>query len=248
MTIDEAILAARVAKLVPNTLRLYKWDPSAVSIGRFQEAQNEVNLENCRDHYVDIVRRISGGGAVYHDYLGEITYSVVLDGDSLQSSDVISVYNLICNGIVETVKTLGITADFNSGDPKQCPNVTINGKKVSGSAQYHTRNTFLQHGTFLVDMDAEKMFTFLRVPWAKTPKDVACVAEKQLTSIRHELRTRLSEDDIREALVKGFENALGVKLSKGDLTVYEQKLAEKLRRQKYATDTWNLEGKFSSDN
>ena len=241
MAIDEAILTARIAKMVPNTLRLYKWKPSAVSIGRFQEARNEVNVENCREHSVDIVRRISGGGTVYHDDFGEVTYSVVLDGESLKSTDVVSVYNVICRGIIETARILGIKADFNSGDPKQCPNITIDGKKISGSAQYHTKDTFLQHGTFLVDVDAEKMFTFLRVPWAKTLKIVTCVAEKKLTSIRHELGTQPSEETVCRALVKGFENALDIELSEGDLTVYEKDIAERLRKQKYATDAWNLD-------
>ena len=240
MAIDEAVLAARVAKMVPNTLRLYRWKPSAVSIGRFQDVQKEVNVENCRQHGVDVVRRISGGGTVYHDWMGEITYSVVLDGESLKSADVVSVYNVVCRGIIETAKILGIKADFNSGDPKQCPNITINGKKISGSAQHHTKDTFLQHGTFLVDVDAERMFTFLRVPWAKTLKEVTCVAEKKLTSIRHELGTQPSGEKVRRALIQGFENALDTQLSEGDLTTYEKNLAERFRKQKYATDTWNL--------
>ena len=241
MAIDEAILAARVAKMAPNTIRLYKWKPSAVSIGRFQDVQNEVNIENCRQHGVDIVRRISGGGTVYHDCSGEITYSVVLDGESLKSADVVSVYNVICRGIIEAARILGIKADFNSGDPKQCPNITINGKKISGSAQHHTKDTFLQHGTFLVDVDAEKMFTFLRVPWAKTLKDITCVAEKKLTSIRHELGTQPSEELVHRALVRGFEMALDIELSEGDLTIYEKNLAERFQKQKYSRDAWNID-------
>ncbi len=245
MAIDEAVLSARVAKMVPNTLRLYKWKPSAVSVGRFQDVQKEVNIENCRKHNVDIVRRISGGGTVYHDCVGEITYSVVLHEENLKSADVVSVYNLICSGIIHTARILGIKAAFNSGDPKQCPNLAINGKKISGSAQHHTKDTFLQHGTFLVDVDTERMFTFLRVPWAKTVREVTCAAEKKLTSIAHELGTKPSEEKVRSALIKGFENALDIELSGGDLMTYEENLAEKLRRQKYAIDAWNL-GKSDS--
>ena len=66
MAIDEAVLRARIADKVPNTVRFYRWKPSAVSIGRFQNVNNEVNLDNCAKHGVEMVRRITGGGAVYH--------------------------------------------------------------------------------------------------------------------------------------------------------------------------------------
>src|SRR5512134_3939286 len=67
MAIDEAILTARTIDRVPNTLRLYKWKPSGVSIGRNQNIENEAQLNNCRKLGVQVVRRISGGGTVYHD-------------------------------------------------------------------------------------------------------------------------------------------------------------------------------------
>ena len=77
MAVDEAILRCRAANSVPNTLRFYRWKPSAVSIGRFQKLENEVNLKNCAKLGVDTVRRISGGGTVFHDSEGEVTYSVI---------------------------------------------------------------------------------------------------------------------------------------------------------------------------
>jgi len=77
MAIDEAIAMARLKENTPNTVRLYRWSPSAVSIGYFQSIEKEVNLPACEEHGVDVIRRITGGGAVYHDYNGEITYSLV---------------------------------------------------------------------------------------------------------------------------------------------------------------------------
>ena len=73
MAIDEAILTARVADKVPNSLRFYRWQPSAVSVGKNQNPQDEVYLDTCKALGVDVVRRISGGGTVYHDYEGEVT-------------------------------------------------------------------------------------------------------------------------------------------------------------------------------
>jgi lipoate-protein ligase A len=76
MAIDEAIAINRLKEDNPNTVRLYRWKPSAVSIGYFQSLEKEVNLETCRELNVDVTRRITGGGAVFHDYNGEITYSL----------------------------------------------------------------------------------------------------------------------------------------------------------------------------
>ena len=70
---------------MPNPLHFYRWSPSAVSIGRFQNLENEVYMENCLKHGVDVVRRITGGGTVHHDAGGEITYSVVACKDDLDA-------------------------------------------------------------------------------------------------------------------------------------------------------------------
>jgi len=245
MAVDEAILTAKIAGEVPNTLRFYRWKPSAVSIGRFQDLFNEVHVENCRKHGVDIVRRITGGGAVYHDYDGEITYSVVVDGKDLgyADMDLIYAYKVICGGLIDAVKILGTTAEFNPLDPKQCPNIAIRGKKISGSAQSYKRGVLLQHGTFLVDIDHEKMFTFLKVPWAKTLIDVLEVSKKKLTSAKQELELKMSMEEVYQVLVRGFEKALKIQFVGEELTSYERELAEKLRRNKFATDNWNFKGK-----
>ena len=243
MAIDEAIMKARIEGTVPNTLRFYQWKPSAVTIGRFQNISQEVHIENCEKHGVDVVRRITGGGAVYHDCDGEITYSVVVNEKDLGSTDVIVAYNLICNGLIEAAKALGVTADFNLGDPKHCPNIAIGGRKISGSAQSHKKGVLLQHGSFLLDIDLEKMFTFLKVPWAKSLEEVLNIAQKRLTSIKHELNSTISLDSAYQALVTGFQKALNIQLIEGELTSYERSLAEKLRREKFTVDEWNLTGK-----
>ena len=243
MAIDEAIVTARIMDLVPNTLRFYQWKPSAVSVGRFQDVSNEIQIENCRQQGVDIVRRITGGGTVYHDSQGEITYSLIAKEKDFGTTDVFQAYNTICSGLIEAAKILGVKADFNPGDPKNCPNITIQGKKISGSAQFHKGGVLLQHGTFLLEADLEEMFTFLRVPWAKTITDVACVAQEKLTSIKNELGKKVSTEEAYWALVKGFEKTLNMQLQEEALTTYEQKLAQQLRRDKFLTEEWNLRGK-----
>jgi len=246
MAIDEAILHARMKGLVPNTLRFYRWSPSAVSIGKFQSLEKEVYVENCLKHGVDVVRRITGGGTVYHDAEGEITYSVVASKDDLNAKDLTEVYAKIYAGIIEALKILGLKADFNEGNPKTCPNLTVNGKKISGSAQCHRSNIVLQHGTILVDVNLEKMFTFLKVPWAKTCREVVCIARNKITSIRAELGRETSLETLHEALVKGFHGTLKTPLEPEELTLYEKELAEKLYREKYVTARWNIYGRETS--
>jgi lipoate-protein ligase A len=242
MAIDEAIVNSRIKDLVPNTLRLYQWKPSAVSVGRFQDVANEVHVNNCKQHGVDIVRRNSGGGTVYHDSQGEITYSVIAKEEDFGTTDVVQAYNTICNGLIEAAKILGVKADFNKGDPKNCPNIAINGKKISGSAQFHKGGVLLQHGTFLLEADLEKMFTFLRVPWAKTVKDVVCIAQDRLTSIKDALDRQVSTKEAYEALITGFQSAFKAKLDEGILISYEREATQKLREHKFSTEDWNIKG------
>jgi lipoate-protein ligase A len=243
MAIDEAILRARISERVPNTLRLYRWDPSAVSIGKFQNLQKEVYLENCQRLGVDVVRRISGGGAVYHDAEDEVTYGLIARAEDLGVTDVVSVYARIYAGVADALRILGIIADFNEGDAKNCPNLTVKGRKISGSAQAHKSGIILQHGTLLLNVDLERMFTLLRVPWAKTRMEVVGVAKNKHTSIKDELGHSVSKETASNALFEGFKNAFGVQLADGKLTAFERQLTETLRREKYATDDWNSHGK-----
>ncbi|MEM3697446.1 MAG: lipoate--protein ligase family protein [Candidatus Bathyarchaeia archaeon] len=247
MAIDEAILTARIHNLIPNTIRFYRWKPSAVSIGKFQNIQNEVKIENCEKYGVDVVRRITGGGTVYHDAEGEITYSVIADKKDLKAKDITEVYQKIYSGITEALKILGIKADFNQGDAKTCPNLTINGKKISGSAQSHKGGIVLQHGTLLLDVDLEKMFTFLRVPWAKTCMEIVTIAKNKITSIKEALGKNVLTEEVTNALTQGFRRALNIQLTNGNLTPYEKEYAQKLFKEKYATKEWNFQGKSPNE-
>lgn len=243
MAIDEAILTARTIDRAPNTLRLYQWKPSSVSIGKNQQPQNESQMDNLRKLGVDLVRRISGGGTVYHDERDEVTYSLTVKIGDLGVKDITAVYAKVYAGIKDALRILGITADFNEGDAKNCPNLRVKGRKISGSSQANKRETVLQHGTLLLDLDLEKMFTLLRVPWAKSVVEVVDIAKNKHTSVRGELGHALSAETAANALAVGFKNALGVQMVEGALSAFEVDLAQKLCREKYATDDWNLHGK-----
>jgi lipoate-protein ligase A len=242
MAIDESILEMRTRNAVPDTIRFYRWNPSAVSIGRFQDLEKQARIEDCRRQGVGIVRRITGGGAVYHDSEDEITYSVVARKDKLEAGDIGQVYAKVYTGLSEALRTLGIHADFDEGNEKNCPNLTVNGKKISGSSQAHRKGVVLQHGTLLLRVNLERMFTFLRVPWAKTCLQVVNVAKDRHTSIEAETGRSVSMNEVTDALEKGFEKALAIKFKNAQLTPMEFQLAHSLYNQKYTVESWNFRG------
>lgn len=242
MAIDEAILTARTANQVPNTLRLYRWQPSAVSIGKNQNPQNELYVNNCRKMGIDIVRRISGGGTVFHSATDEVTYSVIAQTTKI-GKDILDTYQHVYTAITDALRLLGIPADYNTGNERNCPNLTVNNKKISGSAQTIRKSTLLQHGTLLLNVNFNEMFTLLRVPWANNCIQVTAVAKRKITSVKEELRHNVSPETASNALIQGFQNAFGINLAASDLTPYEQELAEHFYKEKYATDNWNFNGK-----
>jgi len=247
MAVDDAILKARIENRVPNTLRLYQWKPSAVSIGRFQTLDNEIFVDNCKKDGVDIIRRITGGGTVYHDTNGEITYSVIAKTADLgcQELDLLGAYQKICSGLNQAVTILGTHAEYRPPAPKRCPNLTVSGKKISGNAQTTKKGILLQHGTFLLDINHEKMFSYLKIPWAKTLTDIVEVSKRKLTSVRQELGSDFSVQQAHSALILGFKQALGIELVNGELTEYEKTLAEKNKKERYVTEDWNFLGRAS---
>jgi lipoate-protein ligase A len=242
MAIDEAILIARIAGQVPNTLRFYRWQPSAVSIGKNQIPEDEVYLDTCKRLGVDVVRRISGGGTVYHDFEGEVTYSVTAKTEDLDAADFTSVYSKIYDAITDALRLLGIPADFSSGDAKNCPNLTVNGKKISGSSQTTTRGVVLQHGTLLMSVDLPKMFTLLKLKNASCTQ-AADIAKRKITSVQIELGHAIMPETVANALAQGFKAILKIQPKPGELTPCELKLANQLCKEKYTTEEWTFRGK-----
>ena len=242
MAIDEAVLTARTSGKVPNTLRFYRWQPSCVSIGKNQNAEAEVYLDACKRLGVDVVRRMSGGGTVYHDYDGEVTYCVTAKTSDLGTADITSVYAKIYEAIKHALMLLGITADFSSGDDKNCPNMTVKGKKISGSSQAITRGIVLQHGTVLRSVDLPKMFTLLKLKNASCTQ-AADIAKRKITSIENELDHAVAPEAVANALAEGFRSVLKIRLEPSKLAPYEVELANRLCKEKYATKEWIFEGK-----
>jgi lipoate-protein ligase A len=231
MAIDEALLKLNAEGRSPNTVRFWRWLPSTVSIGCFQSVEREVALEVAKRYGVDVVRRITGGGAVFHDHDGELTYSVVCrQGDV--PDDIIESYRLICGGLVRGLGELGLQAEF-----KPVNDILVNGKKISGSAQTRRWGAVLQHGTVLVDPDIRRMFELLKVSPEKISDKFIVSVYERVTTVKRELGKKPDFEEVRNAMRAGFEESLGVKLLEGELTQEELGLAAKLRP-KYASQEW----------
>jgi lipoate-protein ligase A len=244
MAIDEAILTSRVENLVPDTLRFYQWKPSAVSIGRNQNLKLQIYTDALLKYGVDLVRRMSGGGTVYHDQDGELTYSITAQSRNL-GKDVTAIYTNIYEAVNDALRLLGISADYSPGNLKNCPNLTVKGKKISGSAQTLRQGIVQQHGTLLLKVDLPLMFQLLRVPFTNDCSLAAQVARKKITSVQGELGHAVSAETTQNAMIQGFKVILKINIRNGVLTRYEQALAMKLYREKYSCDSWNSSGKLS---
>ena len=226
MAIDEALLQS-----AKPTLRLYKWKPSAISIGYFQSIKEEVNLAECGRHGVDVVRRITGGGAVYHDTHGEITYSVVLPASLFPT--IMESYHAIGKCLIAGLRELGINAQYAGIN-----DIVVNGKKISGSAQTRRHGFILQHGTLLIKVEPEKMFSLLKVGKEKISDKEIKRIEERVTSIEKEIG-RIDEEEIKNAIIKGFEIGLNAEFEERKMEEKEKRMAEKLV-EKYESREWNF--------
>lgn len=218
MRIDEELLEqARKPGALP-VLRLYTWDPPAVSLGRFQRSGTAVNAEACADRGIDIVRRITGGRAVLHNR--ELTYSIAApDGDPLFPPDVLGTYRVIARGLLAGLQNLGIPAELvtrTSGhaglvkktdrDPScfSSPSwyeIVARGRKIAGSAQRRVPGAFLQHGSVLIRRDGALEAEV--IPGG--------TADTGVTTIEQELGRPVAPGEVKQAMRDGFGSALGIR-------------------------------------
>jgi lipoate-protein ligase A len=197
---------------------------------------DEVDVDYCKANDVDCIRRITGGGAVYHDFNGEITYSIILPKQHhLAPADIIKSYQILCQGIIAGLKYMGIHSEF-----KPINDVVTGGKKISGNAQTRRHSCVLQHGTVLLDLDVEKMFTILKVPQEKISDKMIADVKERVTSISDILDRSVPMRELQEALQYGFTEALDLALIPSSLTADEARDVDRLASEKYSSVEWNF--------
>lgn len=237
MALDEAILKAVIEMKSPNTIRFFKWDPSTVSIGRNQSLSDEVDMKVADEMNFNVVRRITGGGAVFHDNTGEITYALVCPIDFLEDLNAYSVldqFEIILQCIISGLTNFGLTPEKGM---IHCPAIFLDGKKFSGNAQVRKKRYILQHGTILLEIDPELMYSVLKAPFNVTKSKMVKSVYSKCIGLKDVLQN-YNETKFLSSIKNGFENILGIKLEKGSFTDYELKLAEKLVVERYSNIDW----------
>jgi lipoyltransferase/lipoate-protein ligase len=233
MAVDRAILVVNSEGKVPPTVRFYGWNPSAISIGYFQSLADEVDIAACERLGVDYVRRITGGGAVFHE--SELTYSIVIPESHPEiPKNIMKSYGRICGAIMKGLNHLGIESEY-----APINDVVTGGRKISGNAQTRKLETVLQHGTVLMDVDVDKMFSLLKVSNEKIKDKLIADVKQRVTSIRHILGKEVRFEEVAEVMKSGFEEEFHVELLEGKLCKEERALAKKFEKECFSANDWN---------
>jgi lipoate-protein ligase A len=225
MALDEAMLILISKDLIPQTLRLWTFSPTTLSIGRFLAVQDWVDMAEITRAGIRLVRRFTGGGPALHDENGEITWTVVMKGD-----DMMSAYRAIGRALVKALEELGLKGEF-----IPINDVVVGGKKIVGMAGARRRNGILVHGTFMYSTDLS-LLRCIKVP--KEKEVVRGKPETRVTTVSLSLGREVKKEEAMMALLKGFE-ALG-ELKVDQLTELEEDLAEQLKY-KYSNDAWTFQ-------
>ena len=228
MAIDEA-MAAYAGLRGEGLIRLYWFNPPAVTIGYFQRLEEAVDTREAARLGVDVVRRITGGGSVYHDPEGELVYSIALPEDWLPGSTR-EAFQTILSWLVESLRRLGVEASISGVN-----DLIVRGRKVSGNAQARIYGAVLQHGTILLDAKTEVMERVLKVPRGKGWRPAERVAGLR------QLGYSIGRDALIEALMRTageWAGTLGARLEEADsLPPVVYRLAEAMRW-RYCSREW----------
>jgi lipoate-protein ligase A len=168
---------------------------------------------------------------VFHDK--EITYSFCIPEKDVPK-DIMQSYDLICGAIIRGLRTIGIDAKF-----APLNDIVVNGKKISGNAQTRRLGVVLQHGTILIDVDVDKMFSLLKVPDEKIKDKMIANVKERLTSLNKETGQNICYNDVAIALRKGFEEQFNAVFTESELMQEEIVLANFIKKEKFATEEWN---------
>ncbi len=250
MAVDEAILHSVAAGKSPPTIRFYRWQPPAISIGYFQKLQKQINEAACKKHGVDVVRRLTGGRAVLHQH--ELTYSVIApETHPKVAGTILQSYLTISKGLLAGLANLGVKAQMVEGgvesrhetaacfDAPSWYELVVNNKKLVGSAQTRKMGVLLQHGSVPVETDSQLLFALLNFSGDKV-RAAACERFSQkATCLAEAMGRKPFFHEITAAFRAGFAKGLEIELVDGELSEAEKEMAMQLAKEKYATREWN---------
>jgi lipoyl(octanoyl) transferase len=249
MAIDESILIHHLKGEVPPTLRVFRWTQPSISLGRFQSIEREIVSEQCLERGVAMVRRPTGGRAVYHR--DEFTYSIVMSKRFGVPSGIVAAYAFLAQGLLAALSFLGVEAELSAGRVSKNPSaacfasstqadLTSGGFKLIGSAQVWKDDTLLQQGSIPLDDRAAEFFSMLRFP-NETARKEALAQYSEKTAPLHTFAPNATWDAVADAFKSGFSTALQVDFVPGMLSQSEWELANQLVADKYSKLEWRKE-------
>jgi lipoate-protein ligase A len=232
IAIGQAIVEARQAGAVPDTLRFLRFPPTAL-VGRHQALGQEIDLAYCREHGIGVVRRITGGGAIFMEP-GLLGWELAFDRKTLGVSSLPELTREICEAAAQGISSLGVSARYR---PRN--DIEVDGRKISGTGGFFDGDTLFYQGTVLVDMDPAVMVAALRVPQAKLAKRQLDSAAQRVVT----LRELLGDDTpdlavIQDALAGAFAERFGLRAASEELSAAELEQAQKRYQEEIGTEAF----------
>ncbi len=240
MAVDEALLRNFKENDMP-ILRLYRWKPS-LSLGRFSNVHETLNLEALQKQKLHLVRRMTGGGVLVHG--GDLSYSLILPRETLRDAGVKESYRYLCQFLVKLYENLGLSAEFaqdlhmKSSKSNICMaanepyDIIVNGKKMGGNAQRYVSKALFQHGSIPISLD-EEVF-----------KDVFlnCSGLKNIFTL-DKISKEINYKKLTHLLTEAFTRSFGVTLIGDTLSGWESCSSDEFLAQKYSQKRWNIDAK-----
>lgn len=248
MAVDEALLEHFDPEVSLPVLRLYGWQPPAFSLGRYQQAAEVLDLDLCARRGVPVVRRITGGGVIYH--AEELTYSIVCaPRDVAEAGTVKESFARLCGFLIRTYGKLGLQAGFAVNHApagarlggrtafcfagKEEYDIVVGGRKLGGNAQRRAKGVLFQHGSVPLRPAVSAAVPFLR--------DKVPGLDASTTSLG-ELGVAAGDEALKRMVADCFAETMGVILQADALTAGELETGRQLERKKYGSFSWNVHG------
>ena len=207
------------------------WQNSpAVIIGRNQNTIEEINSQYVEENDIQVVRRISGGGAVYHDF-GNLNYTFI----TINSRDNLNNFRKFTEPVIKALNSLGVNAEFAGRN-----DILIEGKKFSGNAQTYYKDRMYHHGTILFDANLDMVTKVLQVKQSKIESKGIKSNRSRVTNILPYLKIKMSVKEFQDYLLKFILDVEDISAKVYHLTKEDYMNIEKLMENKYSTWDWNF--------
>ncbi|WP_141431653.1 biotin/lipoate A/B protein ligase family protein [Bacillus sp. 03113] len=256
MAVDEALLEWNSEGKIPPIIRFYGWNPATLSVGYFQRVQKEINLDAVNQHQLGFVRRPTGGRAVLHEH--ELTYSVIVPEDHPNMPKTVTeAYRVISEGLLRGFQNLDLEAYFavpKTDEEKEAlknphsavcfdaPSwyeLVVEGRKVAGSAQTRQKGVILQHGSILLDIEEDKLFSLFNYPNERVKERMQKAFKKKAVAINDISAEKVTIEMAKAAFKKGFEEGLNIELEPYQFSEQELEFIHHLAKERYEKEEWN---------